>query len=336
MSFLGALIGALTGGDRGVSVSVSTPPTSIEATAPLAVEGSASAGFTVSIAEEELSTLVETAVESSEALAAVAEDVETAQTTANSAATAAAAAQATANAVPRMPTMETPIDASTLLRYKFSEAMSPIASDGTRTDALTVTATGTVEYQLRGTTYNGIYFSNSGGKTHASGAAGASNRPPGTTFSAHGWVRLRGTQAGTILGRSYRNDGTWTAPFISVQIYVTSGGGLRYGISRAATASHVGADVRVLSLHRDYHIALTYDGTTARLYIDGELMSSSSWSGTIDFGTEGPWSFGDFSEAGASSPLQGIVWDWRIESTVRNAAFFRDLYKRAMRFVDPA
>ena len=104
-------------------------------------------------------------------------------------------------------------------------------------------------------------------------------RMPGSSANFNLWSRMRSVGSSTF--NLYVNTGT-----LSAVVRGVGGGG--------ATVISDGA----LSVGTTYQLALTYDGTTTRLYRDGvEVSSSTTTAGDLDWtGTNFKWQSGDHEE----------------------------------------
>jgi hypothetical protein len=80
-----------------------------------------------------------------------------------------------------------------------------------------------------------------------------------------------------------------------------------------------------LTLNAWSHVGVTLDGTTMRIYRNGVLVTSSPVSSVI-YTNHGPWMIG--GDNSRVQGLDGIVDDVRFSNTVRNAAWFLDVYTR--------
>src|SRR5262249_5419228 len=131
------------------------------------------------------------------------------------------------------------------------------------------------------------------GRDGAQGA-GAVNPTP-TALTIHGWAYLRSHQPdGILMLKEYRNDGTWSPPYVSLMIgdnsnatwfVVRTTGGVFHELDITASADS-------LPLNQWFHVAMTYDGSTLTAYLNGVARGSMAVSGNLDFGTNGPYGFG--------------------------------------------
>jgi hypothetical protein len=78
------------------------------------------------------------------------------------------------------------------------------------------------------------------------------------------------------------------------------------------------------------HVAMTFDGTTVRIYRNGVEGTPGTVTGAplaIDWGSHGPWSVGGFQTL---TSFDGMISDVRIEPRARTAAEIADLYHRGL------
>jgi len=101
----------------------------------------------------------------------------------------------------------------------------------------------------------------------------------------------------------------------------TSQGQLHFYISTGGTYRHLRVD-GVLQTNRWYHVTGTWDGSTQRLYLNGESVASSTPGGTLDVGS-GFAVVSDYNE-----PMDGYIDEVRIWNYARNAQEIgRAMYK---------
>lgn len=123
------------------------------------------------------------------------------------------------------------------------------------------------------------------------------------------------------------NDGDWTAPkFVAWHASLAPGTG-------AANTADIGVgiwligSIPVLLQAPDvavglHHLALTFNGTEAKLYLDGDLVDQADTGAAVDWGTHGGYFVGGvpltaYSRAWSAAAVSRI----RIHGTVRNAAW---------------
>lgn len=84
-------------------------------------------------------------------------------------------------------------------------------------------------------------------------------------------------------------------------------------------------------LRRWYHVAGTYDGTTQRLFLDGELVAESSeQSGAIDYPQQAPLEVGAYRDKNEHYPLTGQLREVRIYNRSLDQDEVRDEYRSDM------
>jgi len=183
--------------------------------------------------------------------------------------------------------------------------------------------------------------------TYPSGASGTNNRVEtvgGTgvrvlaPLTVSGWVKVRswnnlGDGYGYILKKAYRDELTWNSPFSTVDFVVWNSvnGALSFRVNVSGTLYQVLSDVRQGPVPQGpwSHIGLTFDRQVLKGYINGVLVGTTvlGTPGDLDFGTEGPWSFGALP--GGANKQEGAVnvADWRIANTIRDLTYFQTIYR---------
>lgn len=172
-------------------------------------------------------------------------------------------------------------------------------------------------------------------------AGGLSSLRTPAPVSVSGWVRVRswanlGDNYGFVLKKVYRNDETWSPPYVSVDFTVwnTANGTMRFEVTTGGgptlrpILSHV-ADGRVPQGLWS-HVGLTFDRQVLKAYVNGRNVGSLILSSPEDiaWGTDGVWAFGA-ATLGDGNKQEGAVnvADWRIADTIRDLAYFRRIYR---------
>jgi len=179
---------------------------------------------------------------------------------------------------------------------------------------------------LPGSTTNKDYFS------------GANTFQP-TVISVSAWVYCRSytvtSNNAPFVGKVYRNDNTWTAPFYSVFLGLNGNtGNWMAGITtgsvlRTVTISNT---LHPFPLNVWTHVGMTYDESTLRVYINGILIESLVIAQSIDYGTGGVWFLGAVPPTNATGADEGafILNDIRIADVVRSLDYFKNVYSQGI------
>lgn len=170
------------------------------------------------------------------------------------------------------------------------------------------------------------------------GCGGANDVLVTPSLSLSGWVFTRRwmNYPGELFNKQYFLNG-WTNPFLTFgfqsnsntdgqcDLYITLGGVLQ-SVVRAPTAFP-------LAQGKWNHIGGTWDGSTVRFYINGTLVQTGSFSGTIDYGTlgnRGQWYVGGIPGTTTNQDGCIIVQDIRVANVVRPQSYFANIYYNGM------
>jgi hypothetical protein len=133
-----------------------------------------------------------------------------------------------------------------------------------------------------------------------------------------------------LLCLDYRNDGTWSTPFVAYALVAGSGTDYKPVLDLAlgtGTLVQCGASTSLTGFNKWYHIAGTYDGATMKIYWNGDLYGTESTSGAINYGNNGPLCLGDIStRATLPNPTQvatGPLEDLRVYGRALSQAEIR-------------
>jgi hypothetical protein len=215
-------------------------------------------------------------------------------------------------------------DSHTLLHYKLDEAGTPWKNSG-QDGPLNLADSFATVVQAPGIFGSGALFS---GHSIVS-AYPAFVGEPRMNMTISLWVKITSyDNYGEFVGKRYRADGTWAFPFGTVMETDASGNGQWIGVLTVAG----GGQLAVASDHKIklgvwVNVAMTYDGTTLRLYYNGiPAGSAATTPGTLlDWGTHGPWQIGGNPVSGEN--FHGEVDDVRVEDITRSAAYLVALYQ---------
>ncbi len=137
-----------------------------------------------------------------------------------------------------------------------------------------------------------------------------------------------------IVIKAYRNDESWTAPFVGFAIARAN-----LGLECSATIGNPGNGIESQAV-APYPLldgvpsllACTYDGTYLRGYVNGLQVLQTYVTGPLDYGyTPGPWTVGSSnSTVSGGYPAHGLIWDVRVSTTLRTPAQMVADYKTGM------
>lgn len=163
------------------------------------------------------------------------------------------------------------------------------------------------------------------GFTGSEYATGPSNYEPVNTLTVSMVVRIRQIKYTRFICKAY--NGAHSAPYTSMFFYTDSGGHFVAGINVGATERIPTLSGNLLVINRPYHLALTYDNATIKVFIDGRNAGSMSQTGDIDWGNHEPWELSRFN---AGEEYNGVLQDVRIANVARSDAYIREAALRAI------
>lgn len=223
-------------------------------------------------------------------------------------------------------------DAFDVLVWTLDESGSPWVSTGTV--AASLVADSTAPDIVTGVFGNGASSDGStgvGSKFLTQGAGSHTEAELTSNFTLSAWVYPRRTaphppynnQAIVLKGANQYSSG-WNTPYIAIGMYLDLGTLTIYYTRSDGTFATIPTPAS-LTLNAWSHVGVTLDGTTMRIYRNGVLVMSSPVS-TVIYTNHGPWMIG--GDNSRVQGLDGIVDDVRFSNTVRNAAWFLDVYTR--------
>ena len=245
-------------------------------------------------------------------------------------------------------------DDDDVIVWKLDETSLPFANSSSSpyslgSSANLVTANGTVTAGCPGLFTKCVRFAGFG--NFPVGASSSYNRletaggsagdvPPPITVS--GWVNVRswhngGDGYGYMLMKRYRNDQSWSPPYVSLDftMWNTVDGTWRADVTVGGTNQQLlmSATDFPMPLNAWTHIGMTYDGTVLKAYLNGALSGTltASPTGSIDFGTHGPWVFGAAAN-GDGSKQEGCysACDFRVARIIRPLEYFKNIYRQGV------
>ncbi len=230
-------------------------------------------------------------------------------------------------------------DSNDILVHTLSDGPTTFANTGTTANA-DWTAYGAPVAKVPGPIpyngkFNALYIPGSHISNVRNGAGGAVDVVP-TQLSLSGWIFMRRYTSffAEVFNKQYFLN-SWSSPFLSfgfqmqntndgsIELYITVNGGLQ--VIRSA-------NFHVVPLGRWSHIGGTWDGSTLRLYINGVLVNSSPFTGTITYasvGQRGFWYAGGIPGSSTNQEAPIIVQDVRLANIARPQSYFANIYRQS-------
>ena len=159
-----------------------------------------------------------------------------------------------------------------------------------------------------------------------------------TTLTVSCWVYFKtlGTGYQYIVYKNYDSADS-NSPFNAWAIQQSaSAGQWQANITLTGTNHAVGVtDEYYLLVNNTWcFLAFTYDGATLTAYFNGNSAGTASLTGSIDYGSNGPYSIGAVA-FGSTQSSDCYIDDVRIENTVRTQAYLEAMYKNGIGLSDP-
>lgn len=170
-----------------------------------------------------------------------------------------------------------------------------------------------------------------------------------TTVSVHGWFKIH---VAPTSGQFFRLISNWcdvsgigSSPDALAILLSNTGSQLYMYAQGSSNGTSSGSLLSLspttgnfarngLNLHTWHHVAFTFNSGTAILYLDGEPIGQGAWGGgghsALVWGN-GNWSLGGSPVNSTQTGFDGVLSDWRVETTVRPGTYFNALYQRGIR-----
>lgn len=227
-----------------------------------------------------------------------------------------------------------PPDANDLGVWTFQESTAPFANSGSAgADSISLIS-GTTNPQASGLV---LPFSILSGQQAAQLSTTTSNTATDSVIEPNGaitislWCKMLAYNASGsaqhFITKLYRPYSTWTSPFVSAEITLASNSSSTYSLVISINGVGGITTTNSLTLGEWSHIGFSWDGTTLKQYINGLAVASAAHSGTIDWGTHGPWVFGQNPANTPEGNFVGYMQDVRIANIARSASWFRTVYR---------
>lgn len=235
-------------------------------------------------------------------------------------------------------------DANDVLVYLLNDGPTTFANTGTAGSSANWTLNGSATSGALGLYGQALYVAGTIVSSSADGAGGANNVVVTPVVSLSGWVFIKRYPSGfaELFNKQYFLNG-WSTPFLTFGFQMVNSGDGQCDVYVATTAGAQGAGtlqaaVRtptpyVLPLSRWTHIGGTWDGSNIKFYVNGALVASAVYSGTIDYnvlGNRGQWYVGAIPGTGTNQTGSAIFQDIRVANVVRPQSYFQNIYYQGM------
>lgn len=148
-----------------------------------------------------------------------------------------------------------------------------------------------------------------------------------TTISTNVWIKpekLASTVGDSIVVYEHENT---TNPFEAYSLYMDSGDDRMYcKFCNSSNTCALPSTINSLSANTWYHLTCTWDGSTVKTYLNGDLQSSAALTGSIKNGDDA-FTLGA-GDAGFSFFFPGIIDDFKLYGYARTQAQIQQDYNR--------
>ncbi len=157
--------------------------------------------------------------------------------------------------------------------------------------------------------------------------SGLTGLTSGGNITLEAWFKPESTPSTNSTHAIVSSNGGGTSPYNEYKIVYENDNGtvkIRYGRAQSCITNNFVDHTTTLSNGTWYHVALTYDGTTLRGYLDGSEVASGSISGNGSYcGPDSTW-IGALDSGGGTAFFDGLIDEVRIWSTVRTQTEISD------------
>lgn len=157
--------------------------------------------------------------------------------------------------------------------------------------------------------------------------------PNTSSITVSAWFRPENITTAThqkIVVKSYFNTiSSWNTPFIAIDLGLAgnSDGKMEYGFSGISVSGPTTVSSGSCATANEWnHAGMSYDGATVRCYLNGVLIYAFASTGAIDYSGNGWWAVGGNQAIPTSEYFQGQTADVRVANTVRNDAWFAQVW----------
>lgn len=227
-------------------------------------------------------------------------------------------------------------DVSDYLYWPLTDTSGSILNFGTAGALGHMTASSaTVKYNQVGPLRNAIAANTNGASLNYLWIVNTATQPTPSsgTFSLSAWFRpenATSNQHQKIVLKSFRNDLSWTSPFIAASIALagTSDGKMEFGLSGISAGPTLIASGGSCTANDWNHAGITYDGAAMRCYLNGVMIYQTAATGVIDYTSNGWWAIGG-NPGNTSEYFLGQVADVRVANVVRPPSYFQRVWNSA-------
>ena len=176
-------------------------------------------------------------------------------------------------------------DADTLLLWELNEASGDFANSGSLGAAGDLTAGAGIAHRAFKATWPLVRGARCNGSS-GSDAKGAAGCKPTSGTAVTAWAVIvpeGGSGKRAYLTRDLHTPGSWASPWVSLMMCIDGSNNFTAEINDGTSYRAITYSPSLVT-GQCYFVGLTYDGTTLKLYVDGVLVQSGSYSGSIDWG----------------------------------------------------
>lgn len=235
-------------------------------------------------------------------------------------------------------------DANDVLVYLLNDGPTTFANTGTVGSSANWTVNGNPTSGAQGLFGPALYVAGTAVSSSVDGAGGANDVVVTPTVSLSGWIFLKrySTNFTELFNKQYFLNG-WSTPFLTFgfQLVNTNDGQCDIYITTTAGAQGAGTIQAALRTPTPYIIPLgrwtylggTWDGSSLKFYVNGTLVNSVTYTGTIDYnvlGNRGEWYVGGIPGTSTNQTGSAIYQDIRVANVVRPQSYFQNIYYNGM------
>jgi len=227
-----------------------------------------------------------------------------------------------------------PTDSNDVGVWTFQEATAPFLNSGTGGTDSILLISGTTNPQANGLV---LPYSLLSGQQAAQLSTTNSNSATDSVIEPNGaitislWCKMLGYNtsgsANHFITKLYRPYSTWTSPFVAAEITIASNSSNTFSLVTSINGVGGMTTTLTMTLGEWNHIGFSWTGTQLTQYVNGTATATAAHAGSIDWGTHGPWIFGQNPAATAEGNFAGFMQDVRIANVARSAAWFRTVYR---------